>query len=207
MSKKISFLFLFISSIALFAQDNNVYIPKHLRTDTLLINASNPKILFYRGEKIFVFENYVDSNKVIIAPEELPNGKYMAFYMNDTTKPEIEISYYQRKKNGSEKRYERGMRLESTKNYKNGKLNEELYYGKDGKVYEQTLCKEGKHCTTTRYENDGSIVKTYEKRKKSIIKKWDSTGKLIQKEILKNGKCIMLKSYDTYNKCWEKRKL
>jgi len=177
---------------------NGVYTPLHLPVDTLRINTSNPKIISYRGEKIFVFENYIDSTKMYEAPEKLNDGKYMGFFQNDTSKPVIEVSYFNGKKNGFQKEYDKyDNKLMSITNYKNGKLNGESFtYYDDGKIYEKTSCKEGKPCIYYRYENDGSIIKSFQKKKTTITKKWNSKGKLIQKEIWKNGQVVQFKTYE-----------
>ena len=213
MNKVIKIFFLLLISFTLRAQT----VLSSLPVDTLHFNLSNPKIISYRGEKIFVFDNYIDTNKIFESPETLIDGKYMAFYFNDTTKPLIEVSYLNMKKNGMQKKYFINGKISSIQNYKNGKGNgksisywsngqlytdqkykngnlygECSYYDKDGKVYEKTYCKKsGRCCQTTRYGSDGMIAEIIKYNKdKSIVKKYDSKGKLVQKEEWEGRKCI-----------------
>lgn len=166
--------------------------------DTLRINLLTPKIISYRGEKINLFENYIDGKKYIVVPQALPDGKYMAFFLNDTAKPAIEVSYLNKKINGFQKRYDNN-KLLSVENYKNGNLyGESIYYDKDGKAYEKIYCKKnGRCCVTNRYANNGAVVETIKHNKnKSIVKKYDLKGKLIRKEFWVGNKCVKSKEYD-----------
>lgn len=190
---------------------------EHLKIDT-----SNLEPLEFRGENVFAFRNYIpnDSSLQLIAPEIMPDGKYVAFYKNDTSKLAVAISYLDGERNGFEKKYfENGQikqidnyslgvlngqslsyykngNLQADVEYKTGNLVNGLYYSSDGKLYEETICKKASCCLSKRYEKD-KIVETRSKGKKVRITVWNLKGELVQKEFYKNGKLVYLKDYRT----------
>jgi len=188
--------------------------------ENLRIDSNKLKPLEFRGEKVFAFENYIpnDSTLQLAPPEFLPDGKYVAFYKNDTSKLAVALSYLNGKQNGFEKRYFENGQIERVANYnkgaldghslsyyKNGKLQADveykngnlvngIYYSDDGKIYEKTVCEKPDNCYSKRFEQD-KIVETEIKGKKTYIAVWDLNGKLVQKELYKNGKLVYLKDY------------
>lgn len=189
------FYIFFITSAIVFAQYEGAVTPLHLPKDTLFVNKSNAKTVYYHNETVFVFDNYYDGTKNIIAPDEMNDGKYIAFFKNDTTKPKMEVSYYNRKKHGMLKKYNDDGSLYYIENYRNGIFIGKTTYMSNEKIKEIVKCNDKSHnCVSTRYDA-GSSTKIVYKKNKTIIKIFNLNGEIIGKQITKDGKIIRDKKY------------
>ncbi len=199
---KISIFLLFLPFISVaqgnLTNEHSVLSPTP--SQILKIDTNNLKGIFYRNEKVFCF-NSINDSIWLIAPDALPDGKYIAFFYSDTNKLAFEIRYKEHKKNGVEIAYYPNGKINRKQNYKNGVFDGVyICYFKNGRISLQRNYKNSR-------ENGNDIgfcengKKEYEGKYKDglcygISRKWDCyTGKLISKQKYRNGKLIKFHDY------------
>lgn len=166
----------------------------------LTIDTTNLKGFPYRGETVFRF-NCANDSALIIAPDNLPDGKYVAYFYNDTSKLAFVITYHGHKKNGMEIAYYPDGKINRKQNYKNGILDGEYdFYYRNAQIslqrnykngledgYDIGYCENGKKSYESKFKN-GFI--------EGISRAWDcNTGKLKSRQKYHHGRLIKFRDY------------
>ncbi|HYV94545.1 MAG TPA: hypothetical protein VE978_22420 [Chitinophagales bacterium] len=160
----------------------------------LIADSSNLIRIVYRGETVFLFNCPISTDDTfLLPPKKLPNGKYLAFYGNDTSKIALEISYKNGQIDGKENYYFKSGKLWSTTTFINGVMNGEFVeYFNTGKIHFEGSDLNGRiNGKYTEYDIDGNRIKeaTYKNGKSNgTYKIWDCDGKLMVDAYYRNGK-------------------
>ncbi len=180
------------SSISVYAQYAVVLYP--IQTEDLKIDLNKKKEILYRGEKVNVFDNIIETDGTALTPpESLPDGKYIAFYKNDTSKLAFEVSYLNKKRDGIQKQYYLNRKIKFLENYSKGKkYGLSFHFLTDGEIQEVSNYKNGKLDGISEFYIKNGIKETEREYKNGklngVSKIWNARGILIKEEIYKNGK-------------------
>ena len=195
---KLGFFYVFFSN-CIFGQYNTVIKP--MPSENLLIDDLKKNELVYRKEKVFVFMNKIErDDRLFVPPQNLSEGKYLAFYNNDTSKLAFENCYNKKGINGFQKQYYINGKQMFLINYKDGKLDGAyIHYSANGQIISVSNYRNGKlHGEELFYLKNGVKETEYNYKNgelSGVSKVWNEKGQLIKEEFYKNGKLKRVKKY------------
>jgi hypothetical protein len=145
------------------------------------VNKENIRSFIYRGENVFLIDTILIYYQFVL-PKPILDGRYVAFYDNDTSIIAYDYEYKRSKPNGHAFRYYQSGQLSYQAEFKRGKLNGKVSsYFSNGQLNFQGFyingVSNGKFLV---FYNDGKQESESEFKygKQLYLKQWDCNGNL-----------------------------
>lgn len=151
------------------------------------------KQMVYHGENVRVFDDNLEVDVFSFEiSDNLPDGRYVALYKNDTARIAFETFIVDKKQNGVAKCYAFEGTIQSIETYKNGILDGKVIsYRPNGSIGYSATYKGGKlNGLTEKYHPNGvkKLEVMYKDGKaQKVQKEWNDKGELIRETYYKNG--------------------
>jgi len=180
-------LFVFILAKISFGQCEQVLDGVFVRPEK--VNQANIRSFNYRGENVFLIDTLLVHNQIVL-PMTIQDGRYLAFYGNDTSRIAFDYEYTGAKPNGHAFRYYKSGQLSYQAEFKNGELNGKVssYFSNGQLSYQRFYLNgelTGKYLV---YYNDGQPKSETEYRNGNpvYLREWDCNGKLTYDHVYKD---------------------
>ena len=153
------------------------------------VNKANIKVFNYRGEKVFLIDTLIDYYHIVL-PKPIQDGRYLAFYDNDTANIAYDYGYKSGKTNGQCFLYFKSGQVNYSAEFSNGEFDGNvIFYFSSGQISSQGFYVKGKsNGKYLTYYNDGKkkSESDFKNGKQVYLREWDCEGKLTYDHVYKD---------------------